>query len=133
MEENLIRIGSVSSINYEAGTIRVTYPDLDDSVTDDFPVLHFGGKYKMPDIGEDVLVLHLSNGTEVGFVAGSYWTDDDPPAFSGPGVFLQEFAAIAGVAYALYKDKKLRIKAPQIILETDAGEVDVDTLIEAET
>ena len=129
MEENLIRIGSVSSINYEAGTIRVTYPDLDDSVTDDFPVLHFGGKYKMPDIGEDVLVLHLSNGTEVGFVAGSYWTDDDPPSFSGPGVFLQEFAAAAGEAYALYKMKTLRIKAPKIILETAAGELDIDTLI----
>ena len=129
MADNNIRVGSVSSINYEDGTIRVTYPDLDNAVTDDFPVLHFGGKYKMPEIGEDILVLHLSNGAEAGFVLGSYWTDDDPPAFSGPGVFLQEFAAVAGVAYALYKSSELRIKAPKIILETEAGELDVDTLI----
>ena len=130
MAERLIRLGNVSSINYEAGTIRVTYPDLDNSVTDDLPVLHFGGKYKMPEIDEDVLVLHLSNGAEVGFVAGSYWSEEDPPAFSGPGVFLQEFAAEAGIAYALYRNQELRIKAPNIILETDAGEVDIDTLIE---
>lgn len=130
MAERLIRLGNVSSINYEAGTIRVTYPDLDNSVTDDLPVLHFGGKYKMPEIDEDVLVLHLSNGAEVGFVAGSYWSEEDPPAFSGPGVFLQEFAAEAGIAYALYRNQELRIKAPKIILETDAGEVDIDTLIE---
>lgn len=130
MAERLIRLGNVSSINYEAGTIRVTYPDLDNSVTDDLPVLHFGGKYKMPEIDEDVLVLHLSNGAEVGFVAGSYWSEEDPPAFSGPGVFLQEFAAEAGIAYALYRNQELRIKAPKIILETEAGEVDIDTLIE---
>ena len=130
MAERLIRLGNVSSINYGAGTIRVTYPDLDNSVTDDLPVLHFGGKYKMPEIDEDVLVLHLSNGAEVGFVAGSYWSEEDPPAFSGPGVFLQEFAAEAGIAYALYRNQELRIKAPKIILETDAGEVDIDTLIE---
>lgn len=129
MADNNIRVGSVSSINYEDGTIRVTYPDLDNAVTDDFPVLHFGGKYKMPEIGEDILVLHLSNGAEAGFVLGSYWTDDDPPAFSGPGVFLQEFAAVAGIAYALYKSSELRIKAPKIVLETEAGELDVDTLI----
>lgn len=129
MADNNIRVGSVSSINYEDGTIRVTYPDLDNAVTDDFPVLHFGGKYKMPEIGEDILVLHLSNGAEAGFVLGSYWTDDDPPAFSGPGVFLQEFAAVAGIAYALYKNSELRIKAPKIVLETEAGELDVDTLI----
>lgn len=129
MAENNIRVGTVSSINYEDGTIRVTYPDLDDAVTDDFPVLHFGGKYKMPEIGEDVLVLHLSNGDEAGFVLGSYWTEDDPPAFSGVDVFLQEFANEAGIAYALYQNNELRIKAPKIILETAAGEVDVDTLI----
>ena len=129
MADKLIRVGSVSSINYEDGTIRVTYPDLDNAVTDDFPVLNFGGKYKMPDIGEDVLVLHLSNGMEAGFVLGSYWTDDDPPAHSGAGVFLQEFATVAGTAFALYKNSTLRIKAPKIILETEAGEVDVDTLI----
>ncbi len=129
MADKLIRVGVVSSINYTDGTIRVTYPDLDDAVTDDFPVLHFGNKYKMPEIGEDVLVLHLSSGMEEGFVLGSYWTDDDPPAISGAGVFLQEFAAIAGTAYALYRNSELRIKAPKIILETSAGEVDVDTLI----
>ena len=38
MAERLIRIGRVSSVNYKSGMVKVTYPDLDDSVTDDFPV-----------------------------------------------------------------------------------------------
>ena len=60
---DLIRVGCVSKINYEEGTIEVTYPDRDDAVTDPFPVLSFNDEYKMPDIGQDVLVLHLSNGS----------------------------------------------------------------------
>ena len=44
---DLIRVGCVSKINYEEGTIEVTYPDRDDAVTDPFPVLSFNDEYKM--------------------------------------------------------------------------------------
>lgn len=42
MAEKNIRIGRVSSIDYGSGMISVTYPDLDDSVTDDLPVFQWG-------------------------------------------------------------------------------------------
>ena len=61
MAEKNIRIGRVSSIDYGNGMISVTYPDLDDSVTDDLPVFSMGDEYKMPPVGAEVLVLHLSN------------------------------------------------------------------------
>ena len=63
MAEKNIRIGRVSSIDYGSGMISVTYPDLDDSVTDDLPVFSMGDEYKMPPVGAEVLVLHLSNFT----------------------------------------------------------------------
>ncbi|WP_418443651.1 hypothetical protein [Blautia sp.] len=58
MAEKNIRIGRVSSIDYGSGMISVTYPDLDDSVTDDLPVFSMGDEYKMPPVGAEVLVLH---------------------------------------------------------------------------
>ena len=84
---DLIRVGCVSKINYEEGTIEVTYPDRDDAVTDPFPVLSFNDEYKMPDIGQDVLVLHLSNGSALGIVLGPYWIKDNKPAVSGKDVY----------------------------------------------
>ena len=50
MAEKNIRIGRVSSIDYGNGMISVTYPDLDDSVTDDLPVFSMGDEYKMPPV-----------------------------------------------------------------------------------
>lgn len=116
-EERLIRIGTVSSVNYEEGSVRVTYPDLDNSVTDSLPVLNYCGRYRMPEVGEDVLVLHLSNGTQEGFVIGPYFSDDDKPEYSGKDVFHQEYKK--GTAYMLFKDGQLLIKAPQIVLQTN--------------
>ena len=48
MADRTIRIGKVSSVDYGSGMIKVTYPDLDNSVTDDLPYLTFIDEYKMP-------------------------------------------------------------------------------------
>ena len=48
MAERLIRMGKVSSIDYANGMISVTYPDLDNSTTDTFPVFSLTDEYKMP-------------------------------------------------------------------------------------
>lgn len=60
MADRTIRIGKVSSVDYGSGMIKVTYPDLDNSVTDDLPYLTFNDEYKMPKVGASVLVVHLS-------------------------------------------------------------------------
>ena len=54
MAERLVRMGKVSSIDYENGMVSVTYPDLDDSTTDLFPFFSMADEYKMPGIGQDV-------------------------------------------------------------------------------
>lgn len=81
-----IRIGKVSSIDYENGMIRVLYTDRDGAVTKTLPVVTFNDEYKMPQVGQYVLVVHLSNGSEAGYILGTYWNTANVPSKSGKGI-----------------------------------------------
>ena len=48
MDKEDIRVGRVSAVNYEAGTISVVYEDRDGSVTKDIPMLSH--EYMMPEM-----------------------------------------------------------------------------------
>ena len=121
MAEILIRIGKVSSRNEANGTIRVTYPDMDDSVTAEIPVFAFTDEYKMPPIGAEVLVLHLSNGSEAGVMMGRYWNKSHkPPVTSG---FRKELGENQGDAFIEYNGSAVKIHAAKIILD---GDVETD-------
>lgn len=102
MAERLIRMGKVSSIDYANGMISVTYPDLDNSTTDTFPVFSLTDEYKMPGIGQEVLVLHMSNGQSAGIVMGRYWNKGNRPPVSGENVFRKELGRAFGEAYIQY-------------------------------
>ena len=82
MNTDVIRIGKVSSVNAGSGMVRVTYPDKDDSVTAELPVFSFTDEYKMPKVGSQVLVVHLSNGTSAGVCLGHYWNKSNKPLVS---------------------------------------------------
>lgn len=70
---NNIRIGKISAIDYASGLVRVVYHDKDDAVTGLIPLL--SSEYFMPQVGDQVIVLHLSNGTEAGVVLGRPWSE----------------------------------------------------------
>lgn len=110
MAEKYIRIGKVSSVDNEKGMISVTYPDLDDSVTDDLPVFSMTDEYKMPPIGAEVLVLHLSNGCTAGVVMGRYWNEANMPPISGQNVFRKELGGSFGEAYIQYANGDITLK-----------------------
>ena len=112
MSDN-IRVGNVSSIKYKKGLIEVTYPDLDDSVTDALPVFSLTGEYKMPKVGDEVLVVHLSNGETAGIVLGKFWGGDEKPKVYGQNVFRKELGDTQGECYIQYKDGKLTFKSPE--------------------
>lgn len=115
MKEKLIRIGKVSSVDAVSGTVRVTYPDRDDSVTAELPVFSFTDEYKMPKVGSQVLVVHLSNGTSAGVCLGHYWNGSNrPPASSG---FRKELGDFYGEAYISFSDGKVTIHADKIVLD----------------
>ncbi|MCD8364782.1 MAG: hypothetical protein LUC83_03015 [Clostridiales bacterium] len=115
MAERLIRIGKVSSIDASNGMVSVTYPDLDDSTTAKFPVFSFNDEYKMPKVGQSVLVLHLSNGQSAGIVLGRYWnTANTPPVSSG---FRKELGTSYGQAYIDFRNGTVTIHADKIVLD----------------
>ena len=124
MAERLIRIGRVSSVNYDEGMISVTYPDLDDSTTDEFPVFSFTDEYKMPGIGQEVLVIHLSNGQSAGIVMGRIWNRENVPPRSGEGIFRKELGDLYGEAYIEYDGSNIKFK------DNVAGEVTLFQLLD---
>lgn len=85
--KKLIRVGTVSSVNPAAGTVRVAFAAQDDMVTYELPVITRGSKnnkdYWLPDVDEHVLCLFLPNvsgrGVCDGFVIGTFYSSVDAP------------------------------------------------------
>lgn len=92
--KKLIRVGTVSSINAAAGTVRVAFAAQDDMVTYELPVITRGSKnnkdYWLPDVDEQVLCLFLPNtsgrGVCDGFVLGTFYSSVDAPVESSGDV-----------------------------------------------
>lgn len=112
-----IRMGKVSSIDYASGMIRVAYHEKDDSVTRLIPLL--SDEYNIPEIGDQVLVLHLSNGMEAGVVLGRPWSLKNKPVEGAKGLYRKEYGRIPGEAFVRYKDGILTIKAENVVIEGD--------------
>ncbi len=105
MADSEIRVGNVSSINYETGMVRVTYKDKDDSVTKEFPVLTNNDEYRMPQVGQNVLVAHLSNGSSRGAVIGTLWNRKHSPVETGKELYRKDLSNVKDAAYIRYSDE----------------------------
>ena len=85
--KKLIRVGTVSTVNAAAGTVRVAFAAQDEMVTYELPVLTRGSKsnkdYWLPDVDEQVLCIFLPNvsghGVCEGFVLGTFYSSVDAP------------------------------------------------------
>ena len=154
MANSEIRVGRVSSVNYEKGMIRVTYRDKDDSVTGEFPMLTNNDEYRMPKVGQDVLVAHLSNGSSRGAIIGTLWNQKYSPYEAGETLYRKELSRKKDAAYIRYSDEtgeylikvasmhlngvhKTILDGPNleiaanlsILLQTDALQVDVPEVL----
>ena len=105
MADQPIRIGRVSSVNYDTGMMRVVYNDKGKTVTKELPFLNYNEEYTMPTIGEQVLTAHLSNGNSRGVVVGKMWNKKNRPAESGKGIYRKELSRSRGSAYIRYEDE----------------------------
>ncbi|MGO4369615.1 phage baseplate assembly protein V, partial [Paenibacillus sp. MCAF20] len=72
-----IKVGKVSTINAALASVRVTFPDADDLVSPELPLLVTPGAYALPDVGASVLCLLFGGGA--GICLGSYYTELSPP------------------------------------------------------
>jgi phage baseplate assembly protein gpV len=106
MRETGIRVGRVSSVDFERGMMQVVYSDKDHAVTTKLPYANFNNEYAMPKIGEQVLVAHLSNGSSRGVVLGTMWNRKNLPEENGKGLYRKELSKTRGAAYVRYDDEK---------------------------
>ncbi|MEY4922225.1 MAG: hypothetical protein RLY17_942 [Pseudomonadota bacterium] len=84
----LVRVGTVTSVDDRAVTARVTFDDQDDVVSHNLSVVvkntYSNADYWMPDVNEQVLCLFLPVGIEQGWILGSFYDEATlPPAVSG--------------------------------------------------
>lgn len=115
---DVIRIGKVSSIDYEKGMISVYYEDRTAMVTSIMPVLS-NSRYRMPKVGESILVAHLSNGTNAAVVLGTVFNDANVPKSSGQNVYYEE----------LSDNTMISSDGTDITLKVTAGSINVSTLL----
>ena len=91
---DIFRVGKVSSVNGANCTVRVTFPDKDDLVSDELPVIVPGSfemkEYHLPRVKTQVLCCFLPNdsgcGMNAGFVIGGFYSAEDPPEETDPKV-----------------------------------------------
>lgn len=86
-----VRVGRVSSINYQAGTACVVFGDKDSAVTKEVPFVS-NNEYNMPLVGDLVQVSHNSNGTMAATIPGSTWNQNNKPYEGGRGIFRKEYS-----------------------------------------
>lgn len=114
-----IRVGKVSSVNYETGMVKVTYPDRNGEVTRELPCYNNHNEYDMLDVNESVLVLHLSNGSSRGVVIGGMWNKGNLPTEAKKGLYRKELSKVKDKSFLRYDDDtgEFIIKADKIILQ----------------
>lgn len=117
MSEGGNRIGTVSSVDSETGMVSVVYEDRDGETTELLPYATFNDEFKLPELGAKVVVLHLSNGGEMGIILGTYWNECN--VARNPGTFHKN---LGGKAYINYKDGVLTIAAEHTLIASINGD-----------
>lgn len=78
MSGDVIRMGYVSTYDAASGMASIYYPDRDsESATSKMPVFAPFGIAQVLKKDDEVMVFHLSNGTEVAVVMGTYTAEDE--------------------------------------------------------
>lgn len=121
----ILRVGKVTNTYPDEGKVKVLYKDRNEASMP-LPVLTFNDEYKMPPVGASVLTLHMQNGSSKGFVLGTFWNGNKQPTETGTGVYHKSFG---GSAYAKYANNSFKIYSPELLLQSSAGGVSVETLI----
>lgn len=125
--KNMVRVGIVSSVNGPACTARVTFPDKDNMVSAELPVLQMGSYrtegYCLPEVNTKVVCLFLpnpaGNGINGGFIIGAYYSGENPPVESDASVRSVKFPDGSQVRYdngviTISAAKEINLKAPII-------------------
>lgn len=126
-----IRIGKIAGVNYDNGMVKVTYEDKNNAVSPWLSYFQFNGEYKMPGIGQNVIVLITMNGQ--GVVLGGYFNKKvSNISAKGKGIFVKELAETEGNAFIFYNHNTRKMQIVAGIVEVLCGgkTVDIEELAE---
>lgn len=121
---DVIRIGFISTVDRIHGTAQVYYPDLG-STTEQLHLFAFQKEFAVPEIGAQVVVLHLPNDTSSGVILGRFWGEADPP----PADVLYQRTLAAQTVETVH-DAGYCLSAPEITWSGNAGSITLAELIE---
>lgn len=121
-----VRKGKISNIDYENGMAQVVYQYKSNAVTSFLPILHHCHEYYMPSVGENVVVIHLSNGMANGFILSGYWNKENKPKKFGENYYYKK---LHNSSIEVENDT-LIIKSPHLILQEGGKSISVSDIIE---
>lgn len=118
--KNVIRLGSISSVNYEKGCADVVFDEEDGRVKTDLPF--FSNEYMMPSTGDMVVVIFqmFLNG-EQGYILGPVFNELNCPERFGKRVFFKRFSDTAFIDYDAESDT-LTIAAGKVVVKNLSAE-----------
>ncbi|WP_425622484.1 phage baseplate assembly protein V [Brevibacillus borstelensis] len=112
--KNMLRVGVVSSVNPANATVRVFFPDRDNLVSNELPVIFPHTlkmrHYSLPAVGENVVCLFQGNGIQDGYCLGAIYSEVDLPPVQDKNLSGVWFEDGSHVYYDREK-KKLHVKA----------------------
>lgn len=122
--EDIVRVGVISTVNRGRGTVQVYYPDRG-CTTEQMHLFAFKAEFSPLDIGDQVVVLHLSNDTSSGVVLGRFWGEGDLPPED-----VDYYKLLGAGACERMEKGAYAIRAPEIRLEGESGSITLSELIE---
>jgi len=108
---DLIRIGTVTSVNYQEGTVKIIQPDRDNSISFDLPLMSF--EYNPPLKGDMVIVVFLPEDSTQGFVIGKPFNANNMPKNGNENIVRKDYDIDSFVEYNK-ATKTLTVKAENI-------------------
>ena len=121
--EDVIRIGTISTVDADHGMAQVYYQDRD-STTGQLHLFAYRAEFAPPAVGDQVIVLHLPGNTCNGVILGRFWSEADPPPV---GENYQK-ELIPGITESV-QGAEYKLTAPGITFQSRAGSITVAELI----
>lgn len=117
-----LRIGRISSVDRRSNTARVTYEDHGSSTTSELPFLSW--IYRMPQIGQFVLVGHLANGSgsSSAIILGPIMTEEDYRDDLEAEESYADLSEIPGEAFIKYHNGITTIRSRTVLFEDEEGD-----------
>lgn len=120
---DLIRIGFISTVDAKNGMAQVYYPEQGNT-TAYLHLFSMNGEYQPPEIGAQVLVLHLPDDTSSGVILGKFWNSEALPQTDAE--YKKELGA---GAFVEWKKGTYKIRADEILFEGSAGTMTLSEII----